>query len=130
MMANWKRWLRISGFEEADLQYRTMPRRCSPCREDEEPTEKDDHLFIGQRGPWSSQAIQQIVKKYFKRLEIYESGKSVHSLRHSYAVQLYAKEKDLRAVQKQLRHVSIQSTLIYADVSKEEIQEQIKGLWN
>lgn len=95
-----------------------------------EPTGKDDYLFLGQRGLWTSQAIQQIVKKYLKRLEIYESGKSVHALRHSYAVQLYAKEKDLRAVQKQLRHVSIQSTLIYADVSKEEIQGQIKGLWN
>lgn len=95
-----------------------------------EATGKDDHLFIGQRGPWTAQAIQQIVKKYLKALGLYESGKSVHALRHSYAVQLYAKEKDLRAVQKQLRHVSIQSTLVYADVSKDEIREQIKGLWN
>ena len=95
-----------------------------------EPTGHDDHLFIGQRGPWGSQAVQQIVKKYLKTLGLYESGKSVHALRHSYAVQLYAKEKDLRAVQKQLRHVSIQSTMVYADVSKEEIQSQIKGLWN
>ena len=95
-----------------------------------EPTDKDDHLFIGQRGLWTDQAIQQIVKKYLKALGVYESGKSVHALRHSYAVQLYAKEKDLRAVQKQLRHVSIQSTMVYADVSKEELQEQVKGLWN
>jgi integrase/recombinase XerD len=90
----------------------------------------DDYLFVGQRGPWSSQAIQQVVKKYLKALGLYESGKSAHALRHSYAVQLYAKEKDLRAVQKQLRHVSIQSTLIYADVSKDEIRNQIKGLWS
>ncbi len=95
-----------------------------------EATGKNDYLFIGQRGPWTSQAIQQIVKKYLKVLGLYESGKSVHALRHSYAVQLYAKEKDLRAVQKQLRHVSIQSTQVYADVTKEDIQEQIKGLWN
>jgi site-specific recombinase XerD len=91
---------------------------------------RDDYMFIGQRGPWTSQAVQQIVKKYLKALGLYETGKSVHALRHSYAVHLYAKEKDLRTVQKQLRHVSIQSTLIYADVSKEEIQGQIKGLWN
>ena len=57
-------------------------------------------------------------------------GKSVHSLRHSYAVKLYAVEKDLRAVQKQLRHVSIQSTMVYADVTDEAIGDQIKGLWN
>jgi site-specific recombinase XerD len=43
---------------------------------------------------------------------------------------LYSKMKDLRAVQKQLRHVSIQSTIVYADVPDESISNQIKGLWN
>ena len=95
-----------------------------------EPVGDDDHLFVGQRGAWTSQAIQQIVKKYLRELDLYEKGKSVHALRHSYAVELYSKEKDLRAVQKQLRHVSIQSTLVYADVTDEAIQSQIKGLWN
>jgi site-specific recombinase XerD len=86
-------------------------------------------LFIGQRGKWTSQAIQQIVKKYLKALKLYEPGKSAHALRHSYGVELYSREKDLRAVQKQLRHISIQSTLIYADVTEESIAGQIKGLW-
>ncbi len=89
----------------------------------------DDRLFIGQRGPMTSQAVQQIVKKYLKALNLYENGKSAHALRHSYGVELYRKEKDLRAVQKQLRHVSVQSTMIYADVTDEDIQDQVKGLW-
>jgi len=54
---------------------------------------------------------------------------SVTSLRHSYAMDLYARKKDLRTVQKQLRHVSIQSTLIYADVTDEEIASQVKNLY-
>ena len=95
-----------------------------------EHTGEDDYLFVGQRGAWTSQAIQQIVKKYLKKLDLYEKGKAVHALRHSYAVELYSKDKDLRAVQKQLRHVSIQSTLVYADVTDESIGNQIKGLWN
>jgi integrase/recombinase XerD len=95
-----------------------------------EPIGEEDHLFIGQRGPWSAQAIQQIVKKYLKELNLYQKGKSVHALRHSYAVELYSKEKDIRAVQKQLRHVSLQSTLVYADVTDEMISNQVKGLWN
>ena len=95
-----------------------------------ELTGEDDYLFVGQRGAWTGQAIQQIVKKYLKKLGLYEKGKSVHALRHSYAVELYSKEKDLRVVQKQLRHVSIQSTLVYADVTDEAISDQIKGLWN
>jgi integrase/recombinase XerD len=95
-----------------------------------EATGDDAHLFVGQRGTWTSQAIQQIVKKYLKLLGLYENGKSVHALRHSYGVELYSREKDLRVVQKQLRHRSIQSTLIYADVTEEDIQNQLKGLWN
>jgi site-specific recombinase XerD len=95
-----------------------------------EHTGEDDYLFVGQRGAWTSQAIQQIVKKYLKRLDLYEKGKAVHALRHSYAVELYSKDKDLRAVQKQLRHVSIQSTLVYADVTDEAIGSQVRGLWN
>lgn len=95
-----------------------------------EATGKDDHLFWGQRGPMTAQAIQQIVKKYLKLLNIYENGKSVHSLRHSYATELYRKNKDLRAVQKQLGHSSIQTTQIYTHLLDEDIQRQIKGLWS
>jgi len=99
-------------------------------RERSEATGNDDHLFVGQRGAWSSQAIQQIIKKYLKALDLYEPGKSVHALRHSYAVQLYRQQRDLRAVQKQLGHASIQSTQIYADVTREDIQDQLRGFWN
>lgn len=95
-----------------------------------EATTDNDHLFIGQRGPWTAQAVQQAVKKYLKQLNLYESGKSVHALRHSYAVNFYKQEKDLIALQKQLGHSSIQTTQIYADVTAEDIQRQIKGLWN
>ncbi len=94
-----------------------------------EPTGPDDHLFIGQRGPWTAQAIQQLVKKYLKALGLYESEKSVHALRHSYAVEFYRQEKDLRALQKQLGHSSVQTTQIYADVTAQDIQKQIRGLW-
>jgi site-specific recombinase XerD len=94
-----------------------------------EPTGPDDYLFIGQRGPWSSQAIQFLVKKHLKTLGLYENEKSVHALRHSYAVEFYRQEKDLRGLQKQLGHSSIQTTQIYADVTAQDIQKQIKGLW-
>ena len=94
-----------------------------------EGTGPDDHLFIGQRGPWTAQAVQQAVKKHLRALGLYESGKSVHALRHSYALELYRQERDLRAVQKQLGHASVQTTQIYADVTQDDIQGQIKGLW-
>jgi site-specific recombinase XerD len=94
-----------------------------------EPTGADDYLFVGKRGPWTAQAVQQLVKKYLKALGLYESEKSVHALRHSYAVEFYRQQRDLRALQKQLGHASVQTTQIYADVTAEDIQKQIKGLW-
>jgi len=90
---------------------------------------EDACLFVGQRGPWSRQAVQQIVKKYLKQLGLYEPGKSVHALRHSYATELYRNSQDLRAVQKQLGHASITTTTIYADVTKEAIKEHLSGMW-
>lgn len=97
--------------------------------ERQEPIGEDDYLFIGQRGPWTRQAVQQMVKKYFKQMGIYEKGKSVHALRHSYATELYRNSKDLRAVQKQLGHASITTTMVYADVSKEDIRDHLSGMW-
>ena len=99
-------------------------------RERGEPTGQDDHLFVGQRGPWTPWAVGQIVKTHLRPLGLYELGKSAHALRHSYAVELYRRRRDLRAVQKQLGHRSVQTTQRYADVLAEDIQEQIKGLWN
>lgn len=96
-----------------------------------EPTGEDYHLLLGQRGPMTEQAVQKLVKKYLKRLGLYvaDGRHGVHALRHSYAVQYYRNTKDLRGLQKQLGHASIQTTQIYADVLKEDIQDNLKGLW-
>ena len=95
-----------------------------------EPVDEDAFLVLGQRGKMTRQGVNQIIKKNLKALGLYEPGKAVHALRHSYAVNVYQRSKDLRLVQKQLRHKNIQTTTVYADVTSEEIQEQIKGLWS
>lgn len=41
-------------------------------------------------------------------------GKKFHSLRHTFAVNLYSKTRDIRLVQTALGHKSINNTLIYA----------------
>jgi len=94
-----------------------------------ESTGQDDYIFIGQRGAWKPAAVQQAVKKWLRKLNLYQPGKSAHALRHSYAVALYRRERDIKAVQRQLGHSSIQTTQIYADTLPEDIQGQIKGLW-
>ena len=41
--------------------------------------------------------------------------KKLHSLRHTFAIQLYKKTKDIRLVQVALGHRNIMNTMIYAD---------------
>jgi integrase len=48
---------------------------------------------------------------------------TIHSARHGYAALLYYKTKDLRAVQKQLDHSSLNMTSLYTDIMQEENEE-------
>ncbi len=94
-----------------------------------EPVGEDDHLFFGQRGPWTAAAVSQAVRRVLEACGLYEPGRCVHALRHSYATALYRRERDLRCVQKQLGHASITTTQIYADVLDEDIRGQLENLW-
>lgn len=51
-------------------------------------------------------------------------GKTIHSTRHTFAIELYRKTKDLRLVQVALGHVNIANTMIYAQYvhSTEELR--------
>ncbi len=53
--------------------------------------------------------------------------KKFHSLRHTFAIRLYQKSKDLRLVQVALGHRNIQNTMVYADYvySKSELKKYI-----
>lgn len=43
------------------------------------------------------------------------TNKKLHSLRHTFAIQLYKKTKDIRLVQVALGHRNVMNTMIYAD---------------
>lgn len=53
--------------------------------------------------------------------------KKFHSLRHTFAIQLYQKTKDLRLVQVALGHRNITNTMVYADYvySQQELRKLI-----
>ena len=72
-------------------------------------------LFVGQQGKHiSSRAIQHIFKHYAP------SGITPHKIRHSYASELYRRSKNLRVVQENLGHTSIQTTEIYLHTDIDE----------
>jgi integrase len=90
---------------------------------------KKGPLFRGQRGPLTNAGLQQIWKAAIKRAGL-PKELSIHSARHTLAVYLLKKTGNLRQVQKQLGHVSPAVTAnLYADISFEDMQEGLNGLY-
>ena len=86
-------------------------------------------LFVGSRGVLTSRGLQQIWKVAVKRAGLPDEL-SIHSARHTIAVQLLKKTGNLRQVQKQLGHASPATTAnMYADITFEDMQNGLNGLY-
>jgi len=86
-------------------------------------------LFVSSRGgPLTRSAVYRIFRKHADAVSIPKRF-SIHSCRHTYASLLYrASDFNLRLVQKQLGHRSIQTTQIYADVLSEDAALAVEKL--
>ena len=86
-------------------------------------------LFVSSRGgPLTRTAVYRIFRLNADQVGI-PARFSIHSCRHTYASLLYrASDFNLRLVQKQLGHRSIQTTQIYADVLNEDAVVAVEKL--
>ena len=90
---------------------------------------KTGKLFVGKRGDLTAQGLQQAWKSAIKAAGL-PVELSIHCARHSLAVHLLKKTRNLRQVQKQLGHASPATTAnMYADVSFEDMQNGVTGLY-
>lgn len=95
-----------------------------------EPFGEDDYVFYSELKRKYSPRTIQLLFKYYKSLLKINSKCTPHSLRHSFAVYLYERNKDLRMLMRQMGHASVQTTTIYADLTPENICKQMDGLWS
>jgi len=94
----------------------------------DEDISEDRPLLTSMRGEgYSMNMLQKIFYQATKDAGM--DKKSIHSARHTVGFLLYSQTKDLRAVQKQLRHKSPQSSSVYANVTNEELRSQIERLY-
>ena len=94
----------------------------------DEPTGKEDYLFLSERGgKFATRSLQSMFETAVKGAGLPKY--SIHACRHSFGTYLYQKTKNLRMVQKQLGHTSVSTTQVYADVTPEEMSNGVQGLW-
>lgn len=74
----------------------------------------------------SERYLQQMVKRYAQKAGI-EKDIHPHSLRHTFATDIYRDTKSLRLTQKALGHSNISTTTIYTHIVDTELEEAMKG---
>lgn len=83
------------------------------------PTLKGDKL--------DDRYLRQMVKRYAQRAGI-EQDVHPHTLRHTFATDLYRQTKNIRLVQKALGHADLSTTMIYTHIVDDELEDALKSL--
>lgn len=80
-------------------------------------------------GPLQTRYLRELVSRLAERARIAEAEKvSPHTLRHTFATDLYRETHDLRLVQAALGHSSVQTTEIYTHLVNGEVEDALRRL--
>ena len=87
------------------------------------------YLFASERGEKMTRfGVGRVLKTMAAKAGL-DSKHSIHTLRHTYATNLYkASGYNLRMVQKQLGHSSITTTTVYSDVLNQDLTDALENL--
>ncbi|SHL44803.1 Phage integrase family protein [Desulfatibacillum alkenivorans DSM 16219] len=88
----------------------------------QEPVDGSAPLLMGRSGHFTETALHLSFRKAVEAAGL-NRRYSIHAARHTYATILLAKTQNLRFVQKQLGHASLNMTALYADVLPEQNQD-------
>ena len=76
-------------------------------------------------GKLDNRYVREMVKRLAKKANI-KKNIFPHTLRHTFAAELYRKTKNIRLVQKALGHSSLSTTMIYTYLDHEEIDDELR----
>jgi len=86
-----------------------------------------DYMFTTLQGqPLGHRYVQRMVKRYVAKAGI-DKNISPHTLRHSFATDLYRETSKIRLVQKVLGHSDLSTTMIYTHIFDEEVETALKS---
>jgi len=86
-----------------------------------------EHVFTTLKGkPVSGRYVQQMLRRYVNRAGI-SKRITPHSLRHTFATDIYSDTGNIRLTQKALGHASLQTTQLYTHIVDEELEAAMKS---
>ena len=86
-----------------------------------------EHVFTTLQGkPLGHRYMQRMVKRYAAKAGI-NKDVSPHTLRHTFATDLYRETSKIRLVQKVLGHSDLSTTMIYTHIHDPEVEEALKS---
>jgi len=89
-----------------------------------------EHVFTTLEGkPISGRYVQAMVKRYTTKAGI-EKDIHPHTLRHSFATDLYRQTTNIRLTQKALGHSNLATTQIYTHIVDEELEGALRSFRN
>ena len=96
-------------------------------REDQSETlGKVEYVFSTREGKrLKDRDIREMLYKYSEKA--LNKRISPHTLRHTYATDLYRQTKDIRLVQKALGHADLSTTMIYTHIVDDELENALKS---
>lgn len=94
-----------------------------------ESVEPESPLFLSERrGKMCRSAVHRIWKAALERAGL-PTRWGVHATRHSYAVEVYRKTRDLRLTQRLLGHSSPAVTQVYASLLDDDVRRGVGMVW-
>jgi integrase/recombinase XerD len=94
-----------------------------------EPVEQKAPLFRSERGRRLTRSAIHRIWKATLAVAGLPTRWAVHSTRHSYAVEVYRKTRDLRLPQRLLGHSNVATTTVYANLLDEDVRRGVEQVW-
>lgn len=95
----------------------------------DDPMDRNRPVFLGQHGVGLTRFGVTKMWKSALRAAGLPNRWGIHATRHTYALEVYRRTRDLRMTQRLLGHTSPSTTMVYAALLDEDVRVAVETIW-